>query len=787
MPVSDPLCPALKWGNDPLAAAGNVLEHLHRSARPGRRILLTGPAGSGRSPTLRAWIEGQDAAVFTHVHAAGVLPETDHPAAVIHGLLQALRARLGAEDALPLDEAGLREALPGWLARLCGRPAVLLIDNIDRITGSDLTGEPDWLPAYLPPGMTLVASCERGLLAERLRGLGWEVIDMNRGAQLRASESIDAIETEATDSAKNALRHLAVAPEGLRIEYLQALGIDPESLPTESVALTDQNAGFLHPLLQEAAKAALIEGGRDERSLCAAIAAVSDEPAEHCRWLARAADWTGLLETLAAPEQLLQWHQSPFFWQWLWNELPARDTAVSHLLARLQLLRTEADCPAETIARCHINAGRILDQLNAHDAAHAVRRAGHAHLRQSAPESLAAAALAHHHAIADCMDDNPEAAAGLLDTALRIREARLDSDASETRSTRHAHSAALEAAGDLDSAIAGYARLVAEREKRIGRDDPALIPLLSNLGAALRAGNQLERARGPFERCVKLARSIDDNSSPALAAALDNLAGLLYAGHDYANAANRYREAVEITQHLFGPGHAATAAAIHNLGTALDALEQFSEARHCFRKAVEIRTAALGREHAETATSLHNLAGVLDVVGEREEAEALYREAIAIWQAVVGQEHPATATSLNNLADLLRESGRLAEAEPLYEENLALWRKLYGEDHPNTAMTAAELGGLYADDNRPELAEPLLRDAVQRLERMLGVDNSLHVDSLCRLAMVLRRQGRVADGITLLEQAYERASGTTRVLSPAMQKLRRHLDGLRKAVQGGLR
>ncbi len=787
MPVSDLSCPAFKWGNDSIPPADNVVEHLRRSAQPGRRILLTGPMASGRSPTLATWIDTLDASIFCHVHAAGLVPEDDRPAAVLHRLLDAIRQWVGAADALPMDEAGLREALSGWLARLAGQTAIIVIDNIDRITGSDLTGEPDWLPDYLPPGLTLVASTERGLLAERLRSLGWEVIDMNRPADLDPAQIAETIDAVAAKPARATLRHLAVAPEGLHTKTLNELGLSTDALP-DDMTLTDGDClRFVHPWVREVAKSRLIEGSMDERSLCAGIAAISNNAADQCRWLARAGEWAALLETLSEPETLTLWHESPFDWQSLWSELPARDTAVSHLMARLQTLRENATCPPDKMARCHINAGRILDQLEAHDAALAVRRAGHQHLMQTAPGSLAAASLLHHHAVSDLMDDDPGTAAELLQSALNVREAQLGADATDTRSTRHAHSAALEAAGDLDAAIAGYSQVVAEREKTLGRDEPALIPLLSNLGAALRAANQLERARGPFERCVKLARAAQKAPTPALAAALDNLAGLLYSGHDYEGAASRYREAVDITQQLFGPGHAASAAAIHNLGTALDALEQFSEAQRCFRKAVEIRTAALGREHAETATSLHNLAGVLDVTGQREEAENLYREAIDIWRAVVGNDHPATATSINNLADLLRESGRLEEAEPLYQENLTLWRTLYGEDHPNTAMTAAELGGLYADDSRPELAEPLLRDAVSRLERMLGIDNSLHVDSLCRLAMVLRRQGRLDEGISLLQDTYERAAGTTRVLSPAMQKLRRHLDGLRKAAQGDLK
>jgi hypothetical protein len=97
-------------------------------------------------------------------------------------------------------------------------------------------------------------------------------------------------------------------------------------------------------------------------------------------------------------------------------------------------------------------------------------------------------------------------------------------------------------------------------------------------------------------------------------------------------------------------------------------------------------------------------------------------------------------------------------------------------------MTAAELGRLCADANRVEEAESLLRPAVVQLERMMGVENALHIDSLCRLAALLRDRGRGEEGLALLENTYERAAGSIKILSPAMQKLRRHRDQLRKAL-----
>ncbi len=786
MPLSDSICPALRLDIDPLPPADHVIEHLSRSARGGRRLLLTGPLGSARTATLAAFLTQFPHKGFQHIHAAGLAPEQDHPAGVIYGLLNALRRHFDAADALPLDEAGLREALPGWLARLGEQPALIVIDHIDRITGADLTSEPDWLPPYLPPGVILVASCERGLLAERLRSLGWEGIDINQTPPTPDWGDSTVAITALADQPKQleALRYLAVASAGLSDEQCRGLAIDFNHWAASIVSHDDGLWRFRHDMLRISAHRLLINGAADERRLSASIAAEISPGLEHAQWLARAADWSTLLGVLSQPDALIAWREQPFYWQQLWDTLPARDTAISHLIDTVRTHLTTVSLSANDLAECTINASRILAALDAYEPATWVREAGYTHFQRHAPETLAAAATAHHYANHDLSEVQHNAAIDCFRGALIIRQNHLGEDDSATRATRHALAAILEASGDLAGAIAEYSALLAEREKSLGRDSLDLLPWLANLGAAQRAANDLERARGPFERCVKIARAQPTGFSPSLALALDNLGGLLYAGHDYPTAQARYREAVNVTQTLFGPGHPATAAALHNLGTTLDAQEQFGEAQRCFRQALEVRTQALGREHAETATSLHNLAGVLDVIGQREEAETLYREAVDIWQAVVGNDHPATATSINNLADLLREAGRLDEAEPLYQDNLKRWQTLYGDHHPNTAMTAAELGGLYADAGRMTEAEPLLRQSVEHLEQMLGLDNGLTIDTLCRYAAMLRQQGRIAEGITLLEATYERAAGTTKVLSPRLQKLRRHLDGLRKAAAG---
>lgn len=783
---------------------GAVLPTLRRAARGGRRVLLLGPPGAGRSTLLRHWLAerlARDPVGFTFVFAGTGARHRRTPACFLYSLCERIRAALVEPDPLPVDADGLREALPGWLARAGSRGAALVVlDDLDQLVGDDLAGGLGWLPDYLPPTVTLVASAAPGVAATTLRDVGWDTVwigGADEGVRDRLAERL-AAETGRAAPEQTIAAGRYEDPEADRV--LAWLWAAPEGLPAGRLAASDALLKRLGPLLRisgeritlrherlrDAVATYRLDDREARRAAPRALANTEIDPLEQAWRLADAEDWPALLERLATPELLGRLESERFALTALWAALPARDTAASHLAQALTGLREPNGVNAEAIARAHLGGAEVLAQLGAEEAVAPLLTAAHRQLTASKGDgrALAIAALDHRLGIllAAAGDD---AAAEAFRAALGARRDALGADHPASRASRHALAAWHEERGELDAAEALYREAVAAREQIVGADDPALIPHLGNLAGVLRAGNRVDAARPLLERALRLADAGPGRDHPSYAACLDNLAGVLYTGHDHEQAAGRYRAALAATERLFGPGHPATAACAHNLGTTLDALERYPEAERLYRHALDIRRAAYGEEHAETATSLHNLAGVLDVMGRRDEAEALYRRAVAVWTAVAGERHPATATSLNNLADLLREAGRYGEAEPLYLANLDNWRELLGEEHPNTLMTAAELGGLYADTGRHADAERLLREAVDRLERVMGADNLLHVDAACRLARVLRETGRGDEAVRLLEERYRRASATAMVLSPRIQKLRRHLEVARNAAGGG--
>ena len=72
----------------------------------------------------------------------------------------------------------------------------------------------------------------------------------------------------------------------------------------------------------------------------------------------------------------------------------------------------------------------------------------------------------------------------------------------------------------------------------------------------------------------------------------------------------------------------------------------------------------------------------------------------------------------------------------------------------------------------------MLRDAVERTARVLGRDNMDHINAVTRLAGLLRETGRKDEARKLLKQTITAAEGTLGMISPKLQKLRRHLEAL---------
>ncbi|WP_290653468.1 tetratricopeptide repeat protein [Aquisalimonas sp.] len=714
---------------------------------------------------------------FTHF--VGCTAESRRTERLLERLLLWLRRIAALPDPIPADPQARRELLPNWLARAAARRGlVLVLDRVEGLEDANAAQALDWLPDHLPPNVRLVAGAKKGVAAaEQLRQRGWQL------HFLSDADDADATARLPDDVPPAMLRLLWACRRGMTYAELAAAGHSDLGSVSGAIYEADGRLQLAGPGVRDAVRRQLVADGADRQAAHMELAELlgghvsAPRQLDELPWQwTEARHWERLATMLGQPVALLALLQQPDrldLMHW-WRAWGLDEALVEWYAERLADWRAAmaVDAFAELVVElcAAFREAGLTGGLGPFFQALDVMDAPLCASLQARVLSLRGSWLMEHGELA--------AAEKPLRRALALRLETLGADHPQTRTSRHQLATWHEERGELSAAEELYRVALQEREQSLGEHAAGLIPYLTNLGAVLKAMDDVDGAKRCLRRALEIAERQYGNTHPTMAACLDNLAGAVYAEHDYQQAETLYQRALGIAETIFGPTHAATAAAAHNLGAVMDAQQDFRTAEMLFQRALDVREALFGPEHVDTVSSLHNLAGVKDAMGRYDDAEPLYRKAIANWEALVGKDHPATATSVNNLADLLRETGHYDEAEQLYRRNLETWRGLMGEEHPHTLMTLCELAGLYADRKRFRDAEPMLSDAVERTARVLGRDNMDHINAVTRLAALYRDTGRRDEARRLLMQTITAVEGTLGMMSPRVQKLRRHLEAL---------
>jgi hypothetical protein len=155
-----------------------ALSHGHQ------RLLVTGPAGIGKSTLLAHWAlaDGQpEHIVFYHFLEAG--DESTQAVNLLQRLFEMIRRQTACENFVPENRRSLLKATPEWLAiahayaeRMKVRWTIVL-DGLDRLdTEQGLL----WLPTFIPESIQLIVSSRPGALQGALKRRGsWKVIEVN--------------------------------------------------------------------------------------------------------------------------------------------------------------------------------------------------------------------------------------------------------------------------------------------------------------------------------------------------------------------------------------------------------------------------------------------------------------------------------------------------------------------------------------------------------------------------------------------------------------------------------
>ena len=161
-----------------------------------------------------------------------------------------------------------------------------------------------------------------------------------------------------------------------------------------------------------------------------------------------------------------------------------------------------------------------------------------------------------------------------------------------------------------EAALPFFKRELAEKQAKLGPDDPSLAIELNNLAEANRLAGHLDVAEGLYQRAIALDESGGPKTASGLATGLNNLALLYRAQGRLAEAEKLHTRSLSLLENALGPNQPEVARSLNNLAALYKQEGKLTEARALQERAVTIAELTLGRKHPDTQQMQHNLAAL---------------------------------------------------------------------------------------------------------------------------------------------------------------------------------
>jgi eukaryotic-like serine/threonine-protein kinase len=348
---------------------------------------------------------------------------------------------------------------------------------------------------------------------------------------------------------------------------------------------------------------------------------------------------------------------------------------------------------------------------------------------------------------------NTVTAREILDRSSNEIESELDQDLEDRSQLMLVMAKTYENLGLFSRAHALTERVLQDRRRTLGTENPKTLEAMSQMGWILyREGRDAEAER-LIRTTIDAQSRILGPRDPSTLESRDHLARILLRQAHYAEAEKLERELITISNRNQGPENPQMLRFIDGLAISLDRQSHFAEAETEYRQLLDLERRSLGADHPDTLETMHNLANMFLGQGNYDEAEKLYRETLQIEQRVLGAEHPDTANSMTTLANTIRfDDRRLAEAEDLYRRSLEIELRTVGPDHPYTTRSQEGLANVLSEEHRYTEAETLLRQILIVRQRLLGTDHTDTLVSQYNLATVLKHQNRYGEAERLIRE-----------------------------------
>jgi hypothetical protein len=198
---------------------------------------------------------------------------------------------------------------------------------------------------------------------------------------------------------------------------------------------------------------------------------------------------------------------------------------------------------------------------------------------------------------------------------------------------------------------------------------------------------------------------------------------------------------------------------------------RLADARALFEAALRGAEALNGGRSTTLIGVLNDFATFNNAVGDFAAAEAGNRRALALATDLIGADSFQVANAHNNLAVILANQGRLEEAAEAFQQTYRRHVTLFGAGHTRTINTMRNVGMVLFLLDKPAACERWMSRAAAGLEKSAGRNDPSAVYMRAQLARCLVREGRVEEGIALLEPAIETLLGAGGMLPTTRRTL----------------
>jgi len=352
----------------------------------------------------------------------------------------------------------------------------------------------------------------------------------------------------------------------------------------------------------------------------------------------------------------------------------------------------------------------------------------------------------------------------LLDEALALEAELHTEDSAEYADTLERVAKVRFEAGQVSEAEEMQRRVLALREKHLGKEDPLYTDALNNLANSLMDRGEYPEAERLLNEARQRRVALYGEGHTDVASVDYSLAMVYSLEGRHADAVPLLRRALESMQAFYGDDHWRTLMTRSALADELGPSHS-AEAREHARLAYEGMRRLFGEESLLTSRTLKIYATTLASGGAPEETVHILEELLARQEGLPGREMER-ASLLDLLATNLHDLGRSDEAESLYRDALDLHEHMGGSARDQLLTLRHHLAVLYQQTGRLQEALELERDVVRQREALNRLANPEAWRALDNLADIYRGLRQPADEETIRRRKLTAVEGALGSASP---------------------